>query len=216
MKKIYFVRHGATDGNEKNEFQHITISLSDMGFKQAEFVAERFKTIPVDVILASDMMRASQTAEVIGKRLGKEVIHNNLFQEILRPSIIRGRKKDDPEVMKIMEEVKENFDKPEWHYSDEENFHDLKTRVEKCLEYLQSFKEENILVVTHGEFLKMVLAVMGLRDSFTAEHFKYLQHFLVARNTGITVVEEFKGKYFLMTWNDYAHLGDVDIKYEYK
>lgn len=213
MKKIYFVRHGATGGNEKNEFQHGDISLSDMGFKQADYVSERFKTIPVEVIIASDMTRAAQTADAIAKKLNKEVIHTKLFQEFLKPTYVRGKSKEDPEVVKIMTAVKENFDNPDYHHSDEENFFDLKNRAVKCLEYLQSLKEENILVVTHGQILNMLMGVMSLGDTMTPKQFRLLQKFFIAKNTGITMVEENKGKYFLLTWNDYTHLGDADIKY---
>lgn len=215
MKKIYFVRHGATDGNEKNEFQHGTIELSEMGFKQAQFVSERFKTIAVDLVIASDMTRAAQTADAIGKVVGKEVIHTNLFQEVLRPSFVRGKSKDDQEVVNIMEQVKANFDNEDWHYSDEENFFDIKNRAVKALEYLKSIEEENIVVVTHGNFLMMLIAVMGFGDTFTSKHYKKMQKFFIAKNTGINVVHEHKGEYFLLTWNDYAHLGDVDIKHMY-
>jgi len=215
MKKIYFVRHGATEGNEKNEFQLPTIPLSEMGLKQAEFVAERFKTIPVDVIIASDMKRASQTAEKISREIGKNVISSSLFQEILRPSFVRGKKKDDPGVVKVMTEVKANFENKEWHHSDEENFFDLKERATKCLKYIESLKEENIVIVTHGQFLNMLIGIMGLGDTMTPKQFKLLHKFFIAKNTGITIVDEHKGDYFLMTWNDYAHLGDLDIKFIY-
>lgn len=215
MKKIYFVRHGATGGNEKNEFQHGTITLSEMGLRQSEYVAERFKTIPVDVVIASDMKRAAQTADTIAKALDKEVVHTNLFQEILRPSFVRGKNKDDPEVGKIMEEVKVNFDNEKWHYSDEENFFDIKNRAIKALNYIKSLKEESVLVVTHGNFLIMLIAVMGFGDTFTPNQYKKMQKFFIPKNTGITVVDEHKGEYFLLTWNDYAHLGDVDVKFIY-
>lgn len=215
MKKIYFVRHGATGGNEKNEFQYGTIELSEMGLRQAQFVAERFKTIPVNVVIASDVTRAAQTADAIGKVLGKEVVHTSLFQEILRPSFVRGKSKDDPEVASIMEQVKANLDNENWHHSDEENFFDIKNRAVRALEYLKSREEENIVVVTHGNFLMVLIAVMGFGDTFTPKQYKKMQKFFVAKNTGITMIDEHKGEYFLLTWNDYAHLGDVDIKHVY-
>lgn len=215
MKKIYFVRHGATEGNEKDEFQLPTIPLSEMGLKQAEFVAERFKTIPADVIIASDMKRAFQTAQAISMKINREVIPCSLFQEILRPSFVRGKKKDDPEVVKVMTEVKANFENKDWHHSDEENFFDLKKRAVKCLRYIEALKEENIVIVTHGQFLNMLIGIMGLGDTMTPKQFKFLQKFFIAKNTGITIVDEHKGEYFLMTWNDYAHLGDLDIKFIY-
>jgi broad specificity phosphatase PhoE len=215
MKKIYFVRHGATGGNEKNEFQLPNIPLSDMGLKQAKFVAERFKAIPIDIIVASDMKRASQTADIISNTLNKRVIYSDLFQEILRPSFVRGKSKDDPEVIKVMEEVKVNFGIQDKHHSDEENFFDLKNRALKCLEYIQSLEEESILIVTHGQLLNMLMGVMGLGDTMTPKQFKLLHHFFIAKNTGITAVNEHKGEYFLLTWNDYTHLGDLDIVHVY-
>ena len=215
MKKIYFVRHGATAGNENNEFQLGTVPLSDMGLKQAQFVAERFKSISIDVIIASNMERAAKTADTVAKILDKEVIYTTLFQEILRPSFVRGKKKDVPEVIKIMEDVKVNFENPDWHHSDEENFFDVKNRAIKSLEFIQSRSEQNILIVTHGNFLMMLIAIMGFGDTFTAKQYKKMQKFFIAKNTGITVVDEHKGEYFLLTWNDYAHLGDVDIPHVY-
>jgi len=61
----------------------------------------------------------------------------------------------------------------------------------------------------------MLIAVMGFGDTFTSKEYKKMQKFFIAKNTGITVVDEHKGEYFLLTWNDYVHLGDVDIKHVY-
>jgi probable phosphoglycerate mutase len=215
MKKIYFVRHGATGGNEKNQFQHITTPLSDMGLKQAEFVASRFESIPVDVVVGSTMTRASQTAEAIAKTVKKEMIASDLFQEILRPTVVRGRSKQDPEVASIMQSVKENFEQEDWHHSDEENFFDLKKRAVKALEFISSLQHENIVVVTHGNFLVMLLMVMGFRQNLTPKVYKDMRQFFVLKNTGITIVDEHEGQYFLITLNDFAHLGDTDITFIY-
>lgn len=213
MKRIYFVRHGATGGNEKNHFQYTDIPLSDIGLKQAQFVAERFRKIPIDILISSDMDRASQTAAAISKVLNMDASHNPLFREILRPTAVRGKSKTDPEVRAIMDEIKKNYDNKEWHHSDEENFYDLATRCRKALEYLRSLKEENILVVTHGHVLVSMIGIMSLGDSFSANDYTRYIKFFIPKNTGITIVEEENGKYFLLTWNDHSHLGDVDIKY---
>jgi broad specificity phosphatase PhoE len=215
MKKFYFVRHGATGGNEQDQFQLPTIPLSDMGLQQAEFVAERFKSLPVDVIIASDMTRAAQTADTIGKKIGKEVIHSELFREIMRPSVVRGKSKQDPDAHAIMQEVKKNFGNKDWRHSDEENFFDLKERALKALAYLTNREEQHFVVVTHGRLLSMFIGLMGFGDAFTPEQYKAIDKFFVAKNTGITIIDEHNGQYFLLTWNDYAHLGDVDIKHVY-
>jgi broad specificity phosphatase PhoE len=109
MKTIYFVRHGSTDGNETGAYQLHTIPLSEKGLAQAAFVAERFKTIPIDVIISSDMTRAAQTADCIAQAVGRMVVHSEWFHEILRPSTARGKLKADPEVMKITAHLSRYF-----------------------------------------------------------------------------------------------------------
>ena len=215
MKKIYLIRHGATISNEEDKHQNVVTPLSDMGLKQADLVAERFKLIPIDIIITSDMTRAAETADVISRILNKKVVYTDLFQEILRPKVVRGKRRDDPEVLRIMGEIKKNFANQDWHYSDEENFFDVKRRALRCLKYIESLKEDSILIITHGHFLNMLIGLMGLGDTMRPEQFKLLQKFFIAKNTGITMVDEHNGEYFLMTWNDYVHLGDVDIKYSY-
>ncbi len=209
MKKIYFVRHGVTEGNESDQYQPADISLSEKGLKQADFVAKRFKTIPIDIIVASDMKRASQTAEAISKETGVKIVYSELFREIARPSVVRGTFKGHPETDKIMKEVRGRFIDKNWRHSDEENYHDLKARAQKCLKYLESLKEENIVVATHGFLLRMIASVMSFGDKLPPELYMTFDHFLITKNTGITLVEEVDGKYFLLTWNDHAHLGEV-------
>ncbi len=209
MKTIYFVRHGLTKGNEDNAWQVWDIPLSEVGVQQAQFVAERFKTIPVDIVVVSDMKRASQTAEIINEKITKKIVYSEFFREIYRPSVVRGKSKADPETERIMKEVKAHFADPDWHHSDEENFFDLKARAAQALTYLNALSEERILVVTHGHILRTIVALMVEGDALSYTTAENLNNFLVTKNTGITMVEERDGKYFLLTWNDHAHLGEV-------
>lgn len=190
MKKIYFVRHGATDGNENNKPQHDVMPLSDKGYKQAKSVAERFKTIPIDIVIASDMTRATQTADVIGITLGNKVFSTDLFREIQWP-------------FKTCDKQPNHEGS---HLSEEENFAEIKKLADKALAYISSLKEENILVVTHGNFLVLLIVVMGLGNTCTTEQYNKLQEFFIAKNTGITMIKENKGNYSLLTWNDHTHL----------
>jgi broad specificity phosphatase PhoE len=127
MKATYFVRHGSTDGNETGAYQLHTISLSRKGLAQSAFVAERFKNFPIDVIISSDMTRAAQTADRIARAVGRIVVHSEFFQEILRPSEVRGKLKADPEVMKITEHLIRYFADDTQRHSGEENFFDKAT-----------------------------------------------------------------------------------------
>ena len=67
MKTVYFARHGQTAGNRDGEYQHLTIGLSDTGRAQAERLAKRLKSVSFDVLLASPMTRAFETAQIVAK-----------------------------------------------------------------------------------------------------------------------------------------------------
>jgi broad specificity phosphatase PhoE len=207
MKTIYFIRHGSTDGNETDAYQVHTTPLSEKGLAQAAFVAERFKKIPVDVIISSDMTRAAQTADCIARVVGRTVVYSGFFHEILRPSAIRGRLKADPEVMKIIERLNRHFADDTQRHSDEENFFDIKQRAVAGLDLLAKRPEENILVVTHGTILRMLMAVMIDGEDTTPEFFLKLDHFLSPSNTGITKCLWRDSTWRLVVWNDHAHLG---------
>src|SRR5919109_3763810 len=182
MKTIYFVRHGSTDGNETGAYQLHTIPLSETGLAQAAFVAERFKMIPVDVIIARNMTRAAQTADRIAQAVGRGVVHSAFFHEILRPSAVRGKLKADPEVRKITDHLLRYFADDTQRHSDEENFFDIRRRAVAGLDFLAKRPEENILVVTHGTILKMLVAVMIDGANTTPEFFLKLDRFLHPSN----------------------------------
>lgn len=219
-KRVYLVRHGSTPGNEARTFQTRTTPLSETGLAQAEKVAERFTRIPIEVILASTMMRAQQTAQAIQQKTGVPLISSDLLIEHLKPSVIQGRPHSDPETVALWESVSPMFASGERH-SDEENFEDLKTRGIKALELILLREEYHVAVVLHGTFLKMLLLLMMFGESLTAEQFILGAHALHMANTGISVVDvipnearhiiEFKTE-GLTEWhvrivNDHEHLG---------
>jgi broad specificity phosphatase PhoE len=208
-KRFYFVRHGTTEGNEKDQFQLPTISLSEAGRSQADFVAKRFKTIPIQTVISSTMTRALETAHAIARETGVPLVENELFEEIKRPSLVRGRSKQDPEVHSIMKLVKENFGNPNWRHSDEENFFLLRDRAKQCLDLLLALPEDNVAIVTHGNILIMMLAILAFKDGVKPEDFHGLLSVLATSNTGITTIKYDELGWYILTWNDHAHLGEV-------
>lgn len=71
--KILFVRHGETDWNVKRIIQGWKGSgLNSMGLRQARLAAARVKGMDLDIsaLLCSDLLRARQTAQCLGRSLG--------------------------------------------------------------------------------------------------------------------------------------------------
>lgn len=214
MKKIYFVRHAESEGNVGPLRQGPSTPLSKRGIKQAEFVAKRFETILIDRILTSPQKRAEHTADEINKVLKKPIEYTDLLFERRRPSVQIGMPKDDPLMLKLDDELNVNFHNAEWRHSDEETFEDLKSRVLTLFAYVETFPEDNILLVSHGIFLRMFTAVVIMGAELTSHQFWNFLLALEPDNAGITVFEQtkygdYEPRFRLVTWNDHAHLGEV-------
>ena len=207
MKTVYVVRHGSTEGNEQGAYQHVHTPLSELGRRQAACVARRFERIPVEIVITSDMARAVETGRCIAARNSLPMVCDPLFQEILRPTIVRGHRRDAPEALKMRRFLAENWTNAGVKHSDEENFFDLKQRALKALDHLVARRERTVLVVTHGTFLCMLIGCMMAGEEISPQWFDRLHHFLVLKNTALSVCEYDQGKWQLVIWNDHAHLG---------
>lgn len=208
-KTVYFVRHAQSEGNEQPDyFQSPASKLSQEGERQAKMLADRVSKIDIDIILSSSWPRARQTAEAIAKKIGKQICYSDLFCEAKLPSIYYGKRKDDPEIMKLQQLYEQNRFNQSWRIADEENFEDRKERAKKILDLLLSFAEENLLVVTHGSILRTVIAYMIFGEDFMRVEYHKFVPFLHASNIGITVCTHNENNgWKMITWNDRAHFG---------
>ena len=79
---IILVRHGETVDNARNVMQGQTQGeLNERGMEQARQVAVRLASEPVDAVVASDLHRAIQTAEIIAEPHGLPVNTTALLRE---------------------------------------------------------------------------------------------------------------------------------------
>ena len=221
MKKIYFVRHGETESNIGNTVYHTpTTPLTQKGKSQVVIVAERFAKIPIDTIVSSNLTRAKETVEIIAKKIDIPVNYSDLFVEIRKPSAVFGKDKNSKIALDYKKEIKNNYHDLNWHYSDEESFNELKKRALNALKYLANRPEDNILVVTHADFLKCMIACVNFGDKLTREECDKYIHSLRSENTGVTILEysaESKNLHWsLVVWNDHSHLDQELRNYERK
>ncbi len=83
MTTLILVRHGQSEANLARRFAgHSDISLTELGYDQARDAAEFLRDYPIDVIYASDLRRALQTAEPTAELFGKEIIPDRELREI--------------------------------------------------------------------------------------------------------------------------------------
>lgn len=215
-QKIYFVRHGESLHGAQERYQAGDNPLSERGLMQARSVARRFTTITIDRIYTSPFPRVHKTAEFINKIVKKEMIILDLLRELKRPSEFTGKHVRDPEVLKIKASMREHAYDPRWHYSDEENFYELRDRVREVLRVLEQDPHKRILVVSHAVLMKVFALVMVMGDKATHDAYDAFYHHLRLTQTGITLFEKGTDGWLLMTWNDYAHLGEDTTEAAYK
>jgi len=212
MKTVYFIRHGESETNAGTIRVGEKAGLTEKGKEQAEFIAGRCEKLTLDTVISSTLERARQTTEIVNKKIQKPVEFSDLFVERRRPSEQNGVAKDSPETVKAERAIWKNFCVPGWKYSDEENFEDLKDRAKKALALLEDRTEENILVITHGFFMRVVVAYATMGEDLTAEQCEQFINKFHTENTGLTVLKyDIKSRrtpWFLWIWNDHAHLAE--------
>lgn len=193
-------------------FQGPGSPLSEEGLRQADFIAKRASGIEFDAIIASPFMRARQTAKIIAKTTNKQLEFSELFVERRKPSSIYGKPHTDEAASKTWHE---------WHKSffeggkveDGENYQEIVKRADNALDYLLSRPEQSLLVVTHGYFLRAIVARVLLGDTLTPASLKCFQRLKSMENTGITAIvyePAFAEGSCWRVWiyNDHAHLAE--------
>lgn len=210
---FYFVRHGESILNAQGIRQGPDGSLSENGRHQAEVTGTRLKNRNIDVVLVSPYTRTRETADIINQSVQKPIEYNDLLVERRNPSEIVGKSVKDPDVIHIVELIDKSYHSDDYRFSDEENFADMKERAKQLLAYLETRQEKTVLVVTHGIFLKMVIAYMLYRDKLNAGRYNTLSYMNASNNAAITVCE-YKDGFFapkdhakrwkLLSWDDYA------------
>jgi probable phosphoglycerate mutase len=205
-KVVYFVRHGQTLSNITDTVQGLDDPLSPHGELQAEKIAERAQSLDFETIIASDALRAQQTAQVVAERTKHTLVTSDLFREIRRPSSFFGTPRLADAFQEFAEEWWERA-QDNWRHSDEETAAEFISRSKLVLDFIDARPEKSLLVVTHGYFLTSVAARVMLGGELSAEQFRLIQPAMWSENTGITICLRADGKWRLLTWNDHAHLG---------
>lgn len=207
-KHIYFIRHGQSRSNATRIIEGPESPLTEEGIEQATRVAERFRTIPIDVLYSSTYTRALGTAEKLSEMLGISVEILSELHERKFPSALIGKPWADEEGAHLREEQMQSWITGE-NVTDGESFEQLVERARFVKKTLEEKEANNIAVVGHGFFGKILTFYLLLGDELTPQLFV---HKLLPRtqgaNTGVThfTFTETDG-WILRVWNDHAHLG---------
>ena len=81
-RSFLYLRHGQTEWNRQGRMQGATdIELNDTGRAQAREAADRLETTHIDRIIASPMLRAAETADIVAATKGLTPTHDPRLKE---------------------------------------------------------------------------------------------------------------------------------------
>lgn len=164
---FYIVRHGQTVWNVAMRLQgHLDSPLTSKGVKQAQELAQKFVSLRLDAIFASDVGRARRTAEIIaaGRQLQVETT------ELLREGYF-GKYEGRP-VEEFLTELAGEIDARQQLATKEYLEYGLSPEVEsgaamvrRFMRFLddksQTYQGKSALVVSHGAMMRMLLIHLG-------------------------------------------------------
>ncbi len=203
--KIYMVRHGESIGNLERRFLgHTDLDLTELGYKQAECVAEYFKDIEVDSIYSSDLKRAYNTVKPLALNKGMEIIPSKELREVFAGDW-EGRLYADIE--KITPEHWSAWgraDSEEMGPKNGETMRMLQDRIYRELVKIASENEGKTIVVgTHATPIRVITNLLTLHN------LNRLCDTLWTANASVTLIT-FDGERFALEFtNERSHLGSL-------
>ena len=155
---LYIVRHGQTDWNLADRVQgQYDISLNDTGRAQAHQVAEKIEPFNIKHIISSDLMRARETAQIIGDKLHITVDYDARLREYDFGKLTGWKRTEiDPSMVQVF------FSNPSKFGA--EPLKDAFTRVAGFLKDVDF--DKNTLVVTHGGVINFILCYLEDKNNF--------------------------------------------------
>jgi 2,3-bisphosphoglycerate-dependent phosphoglycerate mutase len=214
MTEVYLIRHGEAHSNvppysmggEKS-----CQGLTERGFAQAEALARRLKTgeFPIEVVYASTLLRASQTAELVAGALGLPIQWERDLHE-LRPGECDGMTYDA--AREKYPNVANFFDRLYQPLSPGgESWADFLLRGSNMLEQIvRANPGKRIGIVAHGGIVEVsFMYFLGLGPQTRMRNAFHI------RNTAIThwrkVMVQDRVEWQLIGHNDHIHLRDGNL-----
>ena len=201
-RRIVLIRHGETDWNRQYRFQGRTdVPLNDEGTAQAERLAERLASWPVEVVYSSPLQRALATARSVGGPHGLTPVALEDLVEVnfggWEGSSIRGLGRDGAFQTWMRDPF---FNMP----PGAETWDAIRARVSKAVGTILDGPQERIAVVSHGGIVRALFAVLLGLDPHTVWRLR-------VHNCSVSGVEVREHETALVFSNDDLHLrGDTE------
>lgn len=158
MTQIYLIRHTQAEGNLYKVMQgHWDGDVTELGLREIDALAERFKNIKMDAVYSSDLYRTCLTAKALTKYNDLQVIRDRRFREInmgsLEGCFFGNAVKNEPDSMnKFMHSPWE------WYWEGAETLKQVAERaVPAVKELAERHAGQTLAIVSHGITIRCIL-----------------------------------------------------------
>ena len=151
---IYFVRHALDDERYVGSWSDVSILESEKD--KVKEVAHKIKNLQISGIITSDITRARETAEIIGKELSLKVVRDNSLRE-QNKGTLTGKRRDalSKEELDLLASKDINTVFPGG-----ESLLDVYKRIRRYLNTIDTFPDKT-LVVTHRGVINMIYYILN-------------------------------------------------------
>ena len=152
---IYAIRHGESEKNIKNIFSNNLkkYPLTAKGLEQAKQTVKKLKSLKIDLIISSEVLRSKQTAEIIAQGLKVDLKFDSRLNEV-DPGEWQDRLDNDKFALKMLANWRtdHNYQIPggESVIRVEERMFNLFKEINK------NYQEKNVLLVSHGDNIRIL------------------------------------------------------------
>ena len=160
MTKLYLVRHGETFDNERQIMQGQTQGeLNAIGIRQAEALSLQLTDVHFDAIVASDLWRSVQTAQILAEPHQLNVVTTPLLRERDWGSFTGRFIPDSKDVKPWPDDI--------------ESLPAMKDRAGQFLRFIrENYPDSLVLAVGHGIINKAIQAVYWGKEMHEVEKMK--------------------------------------------
>ena len=202
MSRFLLVRHGNTAANSAERYWGSTdVELGADGLEAARRLHEHLARERIDVVYASNLSRASVTADII--TAGRDLTIN-ICPELREIDFgkLEGLKFDEierlyPEVVRLWMDRS-----PLIQYPGGESLAEIDARVERFCHRLTDYNDQSVLIVAHSAILRtMICYLLGIEVKHRWDFSLHL--------ASLSVIENYPPKGVLALLNDTSHLQGV-------
>lgn len=195
---VYLIRHGQTAHNAEGRIQGwLDVPLNAEGIEQARRLALRLAAKPINVVYASPLSRAQETARALADLRGAQLILDERLREY---NMGDWTGKTGDEIAATTSEFK--HDGPQHQIPGGESAQQMHDRVSAFIGRLMSQHgagKSHVAVVSHGGTLGAFVGTMLSMPVVRRHPFTF-------GNTSITEMQWVEGRWRMRTHNDRHHL----------